>query len=153
MVHNLTDAFRGSQHATIGSNLKDYSEIEATLNNPASTPEERLNAADAYIKAHRRLLEPGLNEMEKGDFLRFRELALTYTAPASIAQRLRARTMAVTLAGRNLLLWSKYSGSDPEISYAGREPGGGVQANFNDASDSFGMPIPRRFSLFINLAY
>jgi hypothetical protein len=24
MVHNLTDAFRGSQHATIGSNLKDY---------------------------------------------------------------------------------------------------------------------------------
>jgi hypothetical protein len=29
MVHNLTDAFRSSQHATIGSNVKAYSEVEA----------------------------------------------------------------------------------------------------------------------------
>ncbi len=152
-VHNLTDAFRGSQHATIGSNLKDYSEIEATLNNPASTPQQRLDAANKYIREHRRLLEPGLSEMEKGDFLRFRELGLTYTAPQSIAERFGARSMSLTFAGRNLLLWTKYSGSDPEISYSGRQPGGGVQANFNDASDSFGMPIPRRFSLLVNLAY
>jgi TonB-linked SusC/RagA family outer membrane protein len=153
LVHNLTDAFRGSQHATIGSNLKAYSEIEAALSNPASTAEQRLEAADKYIRSYRRLLEPGLNEMEKGDFLRFRELALTYTAPQSVAERVRARSLAITFAGRNLLLWTKYSGSDPEISYSGREPGGGVQANFNDASDSFGMPIPRRFSVFVNLAY
>lgn len=153
MVHNLTDAFRGSQHATIGSNLKNYSEIEATLSNPASTPEQRVTAADEYIRAYRRLLEPGLNEMEKGDFLRFRELALTYNAPQSLAERVHARSLAITLAGRNLLLWTKYSGSDPEIAYNGREPGGGVQSNFNDASDSFGMPIPRRFSLLVNLAY
>ncbi|MGH7713247.1 MAG: hypothetical protein ACREOG_18300, partial [Gemmatimonadaceae bacterium] len=153
MVHNLTDAFRGSQHATIGSNLKDYVEIEATLNNPASTPQERLDATNTYIRRYRRLLEPGLSEMEKGDFLRFRELGLTFTAPPSIAERVRARSLSITFAGRNLLLWSKYSGSDPEIAYNGREPGGGVQANFNEASDSFGMPIPRRFSLLVNLAY
>lgn len=153
MVHNLTDAFRSSQHATIGSNVKDYSEVEATLANPASTAEQRLEAADRYIKHYRRLLEPGLNEMEKGDFLRLREVGLTYSVSPALAARLGARSMAITLSGRNLLLWTKYSGSDPEIAYNGREPGGGVQSNFNDAIDAFGMPIPRRFSFLVNLSY
>lgn len=153
LVHNLTDAFRGSQHATIGSNLRDYSEVEATLSNPASTAEQRLAAADTYINHYRRLLEPGLNEMEKGDFMRLRELGLTYSASPAMAARLGARSMSITFSGRNLLLWTKYSGSDPEIAYDGRQPGGGVQANFNDAIDAFGMPIPRRFMFLINLSY
>jgi hypothetical protein len=61
--------------------------------------------------------------------------------------------MAITIAGRNLGLWTPYSGSDPEIAYAGREAGGGVRGNFNDASDSFGMPVPRRFSFLVNLGF
>ncbi|MGH7677799.1 MAG: SusC/RagA family TonB-linked outer membrane protein, partial [Gemmatimonadaceae bacterium] len=126
MVHNLTYAFRNSQHATIGSNLRPYSEVESILNNPASTPEQRLAAANTYINVHRRLLEPGLNEFEKGDFLRFREVALTYNAPQRIAARLRASSMAITFGARNIGLWTPYSGSDPEIAYAGRQAGGGV---------------------------
>jgi TonB-linked SusC/RagA family outer membrane protein len=153
LVHNLTHAFRGAQHNSIGSNLREYSEIEATLNDPSSTPEQRLAAADAYIRHHRRLLEPGLSEFEKGDFVRFNELALTYTAPDAVAARVRARSLSVTLSGRNLALWTDYSGSDPEISYGGRDPGGGVTANFNDSNDSFGMPVPRRFGLRINIGY
>jgi TonB-dependent starch-binding outer membrane protein SusC len=153
LVHNLTYAFRSSQHATIGSNLKPYVDVEATLNNPASTVQQRVAAADTYIKNYRRLLEPGLNEFEKGDFMKFRELALTYTAPQAIAARARASSLAITLSARNIGLWTPYSGSDPEIAYSGRQPGGGVTANFNEASDSFGMPVPRRFSLLLNLGY
>jgi TonB-dependent starch-binding outer membrane protein SusC len=153
LVHNLTYAFRNSQHATIGSNLEPYVEVEAILNNPASTPQQRVEAADRYIKNYRRLLEPGLNEFEKGDFMKFRELALTYTAPQAIAARARASSLAITFSARNIALWTPYSGSDPEIAYSGRQPGGGVTANFNEASDSFGMPVPRRFSLLLNLGY
>ena len=153
LVHNLTNAFRGSQHATLGSNLKPYAEIEAILVNPASTAQERLVAADKYILEHRRLLEQGLSEFESGNFMRFREAALTYSAPESMAAKLRARSMSITFAARNLMLWTGYSGSDPEIAYNGREPGGGVTGNFNEASDSFGMPIPRRFSLYVNLGF
>ena len=153
MVHNLTYAFRNSQHATIGSNLQPYVQVEAILNNPASTPEQRLAAADEYIKNYRHLLEPGLNEFEKGDFLRFRELSLTYVAPERLAARVGARSMSFTLAGRNIGLWTPYSGSDPEIAYAGRQAAGGVTGNFNDASDSFGMPVPRRFSFLVNLGF
>jgi TonB-linked SusC/RagA family outer membrane protein len=153
MVHNLTHAFRGAQHATIGSNLRDYAEVEATLLNPASTAEERVAAADTYIRHNRRLLEPGLSEFENGNFLRFNELALTYTASPALAQRVGASSMSITLSGRNLALWTNYSGSDPEITYGGRQPGGGVEGNFNDSNDSFGMPIPRRYGLRINLGY
>jgi hypothetical protein len=153
MVHNLTHAFRGGQHATLGSNLRDYAQVEATLFDSLSTAAERLAAADTYIRHHRRLLEPGLSEFENGNFLRFNELALTYTASPAVARRLGANSLAVTLSGRNLALWTNYSGSDPEISYAGREPGGGVTANFNDSNDSFGMPVPRRYAIRVNLGY
>ncbi len=153
LVHNLTNAFRGSQHATLGSNLKSYSEIEAILVNPASTAQDRVVAANKYITEHRRLLEQGLSEFESGDFMRFREAAVTYSAPAAMAAKFRARSMSLTFAARNVMLWTGYSGSDPEIAYNGREPGGGVTGNFNEASDSFGMPVPRRFSILVNLGY
>lgn len=153
MVHNLTHAFRGAQHATLGSNLRDYAEIEAILVNPASTAQQRVDAASTYIRRHRRLLEPGLSEFENGNFLRFNELSLTYNATPDLARRFGASSLAVTLSGRNLALWTNYSGSDPEISYAGRQPGGSVESNFNDSNDSFGMPVPRRYGLRINLGY
>ena len=150
---NLTDAFRSSQHATIGSNTRGYAEVEAILNNPASTADQRLAAAETYIKNYRRLLEPGLSEVQDGDFLRLREVALTYSAPRAIAQKVRATSLTVTAAGRNLWLATKYDGADPELSYAGRQPGGGTLANFRDASEAFGLPVPRRFSLQVNLGF
>ncbi len=153
LVHNLTYAFRNSQHATIGSNLKPYVDVEEVLNNPASTPEQRLAAADTYIRENRHLLEPGLNEFEKGDFLRFRELSLTYNAPERFAARFGAQSLAITVAGRNIGLWTPYSGSDPEIAYNGREANAGTLGIFNDASDSFGMPVPRRFSIQFSLGF
>jgi TonB-dependent starch-binding outer membrane protein SusC len=153
MLANLTDAFRSSQHATIGSNTKEYQVVEAALNNPSSTPEQRLAAAKEYITNYRHLLEPGLNEVQDGDFLRLREVALTYNAPAAMAAKIGFGSMSITAAGRNLLLFTKYGGADPELSYAGRQPGGGTLANFRDASEAFGLPVPRRFSLMVNLGF
>jgi TonB-linked SusC/RagA family outer membrane protein len=53
---------------------------------------------------------------EDGDFLRFRELALTFTPDDDWAARLfRGRSISATVAARNLgLLWTKYTGVDPE---------------------------------------
>jgi TonB-dependent SusC/RagA subfamily outer membrane receptor len=52
--------------------------------------------------------------IEDGSFTRLRELSVTWTAPAWIARAARARTATVTLAGRNLALWTHYRGIDPE---------------------------------------
>jgi TonB-linked SusC/RagA family outer membrane protein len=56
--------------------------------------------------------------MEKADFVRFRELSLTYNAPDGWAQRFaRVRGLGATLAARNLSLFTDYTGMDPESSY------------------------------------
>jgi TonB-linked SusC/RagA family outer membrane protein len=53
---------------------------------------------------------------EDGDFIRFRELSLSFSAPDDWAGRVfRGRSMVATLAARNLgILWTKYTGVDPE---------------------------------------
>jgi hypothetical protein len=154
LVQNLTDGFRNSQHASIGSNRREFATIEATLLNPASTAEQRLAAADSYVREYRRLLEPGLNQHEPGDFIRWREVSLSYTANPSLARFVRAKTLAVTLTGRNLLLWTKYSGVDPEINAIGRNGStNALERNFLDSTDAFGVPIPRRFAISANLGF
>lgn len=53
---------------------------------------------------------------EEGDFIRFRELSATVTPPSGFAGGiLGGRTLTATMAVRNLgMLWSKYTGLDPE---------------------------------------
>lgn len=53
---------------------------------------------------------------EEGDFMRFRELNITYRVPEELSAKLfRGRTLTMTGSVRNLgILWTKYSGVDPE---------------------------------------
>lgn len=53
---------------------------------------------------------------EDGDYLRFRELSATYQVPTRVATRLfRGRSLSATASVRNLgILWTKYTGVDPE---------------------------------------
>jgi len=50
-----------------------------------------------------------------GDFARFRELVVSFQLPESWSRRLRLENSAVSLGGRNLALWTKYDGWDPEV--------------------------------------
>lgn len=53
--------------------------------------------------------------MEKGDFIRLREVSVSFRAPEAWAQRFGARTMNAALSARNLgILWTDYTGVDPE---------------------------------------
>jgi hypothetical protein len=53
--------------------------------------------------------------IEDGSFVRLREVAVTFTAPQSFASRLHATDLRVTFSGRNLALWTRYRGGDPEL--------------------------------------
>jgi hypothetical protein len=57
--------------------------------------------------------------IEEADFLKLRELAATYTVPERFTQRFSNGSMSITLAGRNLATWTKYSGFDPEVNSLG----------------------------------
>ncbi len=83
--------------------------------------------------------------MEEADFLKFRELSLTFFAPQNWARLFRSRGMSITLAGRNLGTITDYTGMDPETNFAGG-------ANFN-AIEFLTQPPVRYFTARVNLSY
>ena len=62
--------------------------------------------------------------IQDASFTRFRELAVTYTFPERWAARANATRLQLTVAGRNLGLWTDYEGIDPEASFNGGSRGG-----------------------------
>ena len=83
--------------------------------------------------------------IEKADFTKLREVSVTYTVPERLLGRLGPSAASITLSGRNLALWSDYSGIDPETnSYGGR--------TFLRV-DAWATPNPRRFVGSVNLTF
>jgi len=50
-----------------------------------------------------------------GDFVRLRELAVTVAIPPAWSRRLGIETSSLSFGGRNLALWTRYDGWDPEV--------------------------------------
>ncbi|HEY4611541.1 MAG TPA: SusC/RagA family TonB-linked outer membrane protein [Bacteroidota bacterium] len=144
-VHNLTDAFRRS-HATIGRNFQRVSALESTMMNPASTPEQRVAAAATWAREIASLSPyDGLNEIEEIYLVRWRELSLTYDIPTEYVSWIGVGNASVTFAGRNLVLWTDYSGIDPETNVYSYGGAGTFDTNFGLGIEAFGIPIPRQY--------
>jgi TonB-linked SusC/RagA family outer membrane protein len=78
-----------------------------------------------------------------GQFWRFRELAATLVLPSLMQRWLRSNNTSVVVGVRNLHVWTKYTGVDPESSYGS----GDEQNDFNTASP------PTLFTFRLNLHY
>jgi hypothetical protein len=79
---------------------------------------------------------------EDASFVKLREVALTFMVPNRYLSRVAAQGLSITLAGRNLHTWTKYTGLDPELNYAG-------QANFTTA-DFTTVPPNRLFQVRVD---
>ncbi len=152
-VNNLTDAFRKS-HGAIGRNTPGAAATELVLLNPSSSAEDRLEAANEWVRTYLALSPySGLNTIEKADFIRWRELSLAYDLPRTVASSFGLRNATVSVAGRNLVLFSGYSGVDPETNAIGRRSGGGTDNSFLDGVEAFGFPIPRQFVFSLKVGF
>lgn len=83
--------------------------------------------------------------IEDASFVKLRELSVGLDVPASIvgALNLGVETMRVSLTGRNLWMWTRYTGLDPEV------------ANFGAAAVRNNLdigPYPPTRSVFFNIA-
>jgi hypothetical protein len=63
--------------------------------------------------------------IKDASFLRLREVSIAYTLPGRFASAFRASGASISIAGRNLKLWTKYDGLDPEASFQGGSRGFG----------------------------
>lgn len=58
---------------------------------------------------------PSTFTIEDGTYLRLKDVSLSYSLPKSACKKLKVSELSFTLTGSNLLLWSHYSGYDPEV--------------------------------------
>ncbi|HEX9938599.1 MAG TPA: SusC/RagA family TonB-linked outer membrane protein [Longimicrobium sp.] len=120
-------------------NFKEFNRCQSngncqTVNNPNITPIDRALA-----------VSNPLQYLERADFVKLRDLSLTYALPRRLAARAGAGSASVTLAGHNLALWTDYSGIDPEVNtYANR--------NFTRV-DAYAAPMMRRVTVSLNLGF
>jgi hypothetical protein len=80
--------------------------------------------------------------VEDGSFTRLREVAISVEAPRRLAHAVSGRAIVLTLSGRNLALWSGYSGWDPETRSAG--------SRTYDVANGFEAPLPRAIALRVD---
>jgi hypothetical protein len=153
-INNLTGAFRQS-NAGIGRNTPVAASAEATMMNPASSPEARLESLDTWVNELAALFpQSGLNTIKKADWMRWRELSLTYSLPRS-ALFWGFDGMSLTLTGRNIALWTGYDGVDPEAGLYSRGAAGDDlrDQNFGIGIEAFSQPLPRRWGLQARLNF
>jgi len=79
---------------------------------------------------------------ESGDFTRWRELTLSTDLPRRLMRLAFMSRGSVNFQVRNLALWTKYDGSDPEST-----PGGGTRGHSSNTLGATGIPLARAWSI------
>ncbi|SEA02404.1 TonB-linked outer membrane protein, SusC/RagA family [Arachidicoccus rhizosphaerae] len=93
------------------------------------------------------LVEQNSRFLEDGSFIRLKSLTIGYTFPESVTTKIKLDKVRFYIQGTNLLLLTKYSGPDPEISvsqgYNGNAPG----------LDQGTPPQPRSIQFGLNVTF
>lgn len=153
-IHDLSGEFRRS-NPVIGRNTPEARQIEAILTNPASSAEQRLEAAITWATQFEGLAPlDGLNSIKPADFIRWRELSLTYRVPMSIVDRFGVASAAVSVGARNIALFmnDEYPGMDPEGNILGR-CNAGLDCNFLNGTEGWGIPVARRLTVSTRVSF
>jgi TonB-linked SusC/RagA family outer membrane protein len=83
--------------------------------------------------------------LEDGSFVKLREVSAAYSFTQPVVRRaLGLTSVDVRVAGRNLGLWTKYTGVDPETNLGGAEVGA-------QGIDYFNTPLTRSFVFTVSL--
>ena len=147
-VQDLSGMFRRA-NGFIGRNTPRSAELYSIMVNPATSSEARLDAAIAWAKEIEGLSPmSGMNGIYDASWLQWRELSLVYRVPTAFVEEWGISTATVNLGVRNLRLFmlGDYPGMDPEGNVLGR-CNGGLDCNFLDSTEGWGIPVPRRMTL------
>jgi hypothetical protein len=106
---------------------------------------DRTASLEAQAAAAANLKGTQAGYVEDGGFTKLREVSITYFAPSNWARKVGASDLSVSIVGRNLATWTKYTGVDPELNEAG-------QNNFTTA-DFLTQPPVRYFIGRVNVSF
>jgi len=106
-------------------------------------PDGRNYTAGYYRNVHRGVTE---NFVEDASWVRLRSLSLGYDIPKTVFKKSFIQSATISFTGNNLLLWTDYTGFDPETS--------SFSAGSNvDAFTGFTYPAVRSYIFTLNLNF
>jgi TonB-linked SusC/RagA family outer membrane protein len=89
---------------------------------------------------------PMSNNVEKGDFVKVRNVTLGYNLPRAVSERIKLNSVRVYVAAFNALTFTKYSGFDPEIQTNGNSNGA-------PSVDRNSTPLARTFNFGLQVGF
>ena len=116
---------------------------QAVWKNWGTGPDGRVYSQGYYRNIYRTITE---NFVEDASWVRLRTLSLGYTLPSTIFRRTPIKDATITFTGNNLLLFTNYTGFDPETS--------SFSAGSNiDAFSGFTYPAVRSYLVSVNINF
>ena len=127
----LVDYRGGFKQANATEDRRCKLELCRALYDPGASFDEQGRAVSVFVV--------GTAFVENASFVRLREIAITWKPVPGWAQRRGLARFDLTIAARNVLMLSGYSGLDPEVNYAGQS--GLSRGELNT------LPVPRTLIL------
>lgn len=91
--------------------------------------------------------------VEDGSYIRLKNIALGYTLPRDVVEKLGIENIRLSISAQNLLTITNYSGLDPEVSYFGSGGGNSAAANTTSGFDFGNYPTLRSVNFSVNLKF
>ncbi len=95
--------------------------------------------------------------VENGSYIRLKNISVGYNLPKNLIAKYGIENLRLTVSAQNLLTFTKYSGLDPEVNYAGADGGTSKGNNTTDNTvrgfDFGNYPTVKSVSLSLNLTF
>ena len=88
-----------------------------------------------------------------GSYVRLKNLALGYTLPQQITEKIGMENIRVSLSGQNLLTFTDYPGTDPEASYQAQNNSNANSGNVSRGFDYGNYPNLESITFSVNLRF
>jgi hypothetical protein len=85
-----------------------------------------------------------------GSFVRLKNLALGYTLPAAVLEKLRINRFRIYVSAQNILTLTDYEGYDPEVNYRSES---GTDSNRNLGLDYGSYPNAKSYTVGLNIGF
>jgi hypothetical protein len=142
--------FKGGHHLFNWGGRTRCSDASGSFCEARHVPGASLEAQSRIIARRNPAVASSMGFIEKADYWKLREVALSFTAPTAWVSRFGGRSLAITVAGRNLKTWTDYTGWDPESNIPGSVDTTADPGRYFVA-DLFTVPLPRMFVFRVNV--
>ncbi len=86
-----------------------------------------------------------------GSYVRLKNIALGYSLPASVVEKLMIQKLRVYVSAQNILTFTDYPGIDPEVNYS--SGGSGTASNQNLGLDYGSYPNTKSFTVGLSIGF